>query len=575
MPIENPYAKRLPSDRIGRIRTRTGNSTNSSGTPAPPSMSTAAATAAASNVGVAGAVVAAPSSAAVPPRPPNHHCSNAQPPEQPQPQQPQQTQQTQQTQPNTNQPKPQPQQSIPYHDRLPSRRISFSAAEIVTVSELARCLPQIDPSSNNKSPNNNSQDNTSSKSPSVRFTGVVLHVDLVGRFILVGDSAAGARPSASLGVSGAGRGGGIGAGRRMGAGSGRGLGIGRGVGGVGIPSKTPLNRYARSSIGGGIRNASSQRTSLGGGGGGGTLPSIGGAGIGAGVKGLGNRSRRSSVGGVGGGIGTGTGTGSSLLHTAKKRKLVYTGGKKPSAATATAAAGTDAATDNAVEATETPRQGLASSRRPMLPGGILRTPRTIGSGIGSSKRPPGPHPTTLGPGGAALEVVRQHRMRGVTHAMVAVDIETMMPLGANVGWKVGDTVTVFGEVRMMGVGDAGSVSASASSDASSDASMERPAPTAIATTTAAPKPPPSALQLVLSALETNGRCVTARIIRNTNGTDVNLLVEALRLRRKHVRDRCAAGWPMAVGVPGIGIEALVGVNKLSKDEANKANTSGD
>ena len=103
--------------------------------------------------------------------------------------------------------------------------------------------------------------------------------------------------------------------------------------------------------------------------------------------------------------------------------------------------------------------------------------------------------------------------------------------------------------------------------------MECPAPPATATTVI--KTPPSALQLVLSALETNGRGVTARIIRNTNGTDVNLLVEALRLRRKHVRDRCAAGWPMALGVPGIGVEALVGVRKMANDEANKANTSGD
>ena len=92
--------------------------------------------------------------------------------------------------------------------------------------------------------------------------------------------------------------------------------------------------------------------------------------------------------------------------------------------------------------------------------------------------------------------------------------------------------------------------------------------------------PPSALQLVLSALETNGRGVTARIIRNTNGTDVNLLVEALRLRRKHVRERCA-GWspkgaPMALGVPGIGVEALTdNCNKMPSDEEKKDDMTGE
>ena len=177
----------------------------------------------------------------------------------------------------------------------------------------------------------------------------------------------------------------------------------------------------------------------------------------------------------------------------------------------------------------------------------------------------------------------------MTQAIVAVDIAPMMPLEANVGWKVGDTVTVFGEVRRMVVDattapaptatstTANSATADAPADAPSEEATERPS----APPTSASQTPPSALQLVLSALETNGRGVAARIIRNTNGTDVHLLAEALRLRRKHVRERCA-GWPstgrtaMALGVPGIGVEALTGrFHKKANDEVKKDGMSGE
>ena len=661
MPIENPYAKRLPSDRIGRIRT--GGAGGSGRTPHPAAGaalsldSAAIAAASASAPAPAASAASAPSGRANSSTAALHHhqcqpnhnnnataqparsSAQAQPPAAPtapQPQLPPKLQQPPQLPPKQ-QP---PQQSLPYHARLPSRRVSFSAAEVVSVSELARCLPtlQLATTSIDAGGDGNNDNHSANKAArkgqgSVRLTGVVLHVDLPGRFVLVGDGAAGARPSLAE-ASTANRGRGIGAGAGavgMGAGlAGRGLGrgvggIGRGIGGIGIgkgigmgiPStakKTPLNRYARTSMGGSIGSMGSgrgigsaaERTSLGGS----SLPPPGTGGPGTGTKGLGNRSRKSSSAGIGGSIGSNGNNG--LLHTAKKRKLVYTGGKKPAAAAATASAGiaTATATGSGIgagtgiaggAAMATPRQGgLPSSSRRSFPGAargtaigrsILRTPRTTGIGSsmgGSSKRPIRP-PSTLGPGAAALEVLRQQKMRGVTQAIVAVDIASMMPLEANVGWKVGDTVTVFGEVRWM-VADtttapvpaatsttASSATADAPADAPSEEATERPS----APPTTASQTPPSALQLVLSALETNGRGITARIIRNTNGTDVHLLAEALRLRRKHVRERCA-GWPptggtsVALGVPGIGVEALTGkFHKMANGEEKKDGMSGE
>ena len=647
MPIENPYAKRLPSDRIGRItsRTRTGGTGTGSGsrTPHPAAAVTAAAAAASTSTSTSAttnATAAASassgransSSAAVHPphQPPNnsHSHATAQTAQQ-------QQQQTQQQQPKPKQPQQPQQRSIPHHARLPSRRVSFSAAEIVTVSELARCLPSININVDLGGDMNSTGSSGAATQRSVRFTGVVLHVDLPGRFLLVGDGAEGARPSSwPAGTSAAasrGRGRGVGvAGRGLGRGLGGGVGIGIGKG-IGIPStakKTPLNRYARTGMGGSVGSgggrgtgvgtgiAGSQRTSLGGAAG---RPTLGGAGTGTGARGLGHRGRSSSSAGGIGVIGGSTGTGSGLLHTAKKRKLVYTGGKNSAAAAAVTAAA--ASSDGGAMAT--PRQGgLPSSSRRSFPGaatgtaigigrgGILRTPRTTGSInmgssgsiVGSSMRPR--PPSTLGPGAAALEVLRQQRMRGVTaQAIVAVDIAPMMPLEANVGWKVGDTVTVFGEVRRMAADAtittvpapaatstiASTIASTAANSSTADAPAEAPSeetterPSALPTSTTAGPTPPSALHLVLSALGTNGRGVAARIIRNTNGTDVHLLAEALRLRRKHVRERCA-GWPptgrtsmaLVVGVPGIGVEALTGkFHNMPNDEETKDGTSGE
>ena len=468
MPIENPYAKRLPSDRIGRIRT--GSAGGSSRTPHPAAgaalsldstATIAAASASAPAPAPAASAASAPSGRANSSTAALHHhqcqpnhnshataqparsSAQAQPPAAPtapQPQLPPKLQQAPQLPPKQ---RPQPQQSLPYHARLPSRRVSFSAAEIVSVSELAQCLPTLqlaradaggDTSGNH---NHHGANKAACKSQrSVRFTRVVLHVDLPGRFVLVGDGAAGARPSlaeASTANRGRGRGRGIGAGAGavgMGAGlAGRGLGrgvggIGRGIGGIGIgkgigmgiPSaaqKTPLNRYARTSMGGSVGSMGSgrgigsaaERTSLGGG----------------------NRSRKSSVGGGVGGIGSigsNNNSGNGLLHTAKKRKLVYTGGKKSAAAAAAANASAGITSISATAtgsgigagtgiaggaAMATPRQGgLPSPSRRSFPGaargtaigrGILRTPRTTGIGSsmgGSSKRPIRP-PSTLGP----------------------------------------------------------------------------------------------------------------------------------------------------------------------------------
>ena len=78
---------------------------------------------------------------------------------------------------------------------------------------------------------------------------------------------------------------------------------------------------------------------------------------------------------------------------------------------------------------------------------------------------------------------------------------------------------------------------------------------------------PSALQRVaaeLSPSNGNGAAVVkARIVRNVNGTDVHLLGEALRLRQKHVQERC--GWSeegeTTRRMAGIGIEALAAIAK--------------
>jgi len=401
----------------------------------------------------------------------------------------------------------------------------------------------------------------------VRFTGVVLHVDLPGGFVLVGDPAAGARPLSLAAAAAAKRGRGLGW---------TNSGAGGGSGGVGPPStvhKTPRNRYATTRAGssGSYSNISSNSGS----------------------------------------------SGSSLLHTAKKRKLVYTGGKKkkkkkeaPSSIGGRLSGGggglggggvggaTTAASSTSTAATPRPgilqRQKAAAAATAMAianggsintgGGGILRTPRTtVPTTTIGRKVPPQP---PLGPGAAALEVLRLQRSRGVTQ-IVAVDVAAMMPL-QSVGWKVGDTVVIFGEVRAMMAADAADPADAPpdartrtrtrtedlASEEASGGEMEHSPSTEEAQ---------SALQRVLAVLKTNGRGVVARIIRNVNGTDVNLLTKALRLRRAYVRERC--GWSgaavadgttsvgasasLALGMPGIGVEALIGIAKTPTDKANE------
>lgn len=67
------------------------------------------------------------------------------------------------------------QSSVPYHERLPSRTVTFTSAEILTVTELSHHLEFY-------------------ANRSVRITGVLLHHDVAGKFILLGDPLAGSRP---------------------------------------------------------------------------------------------------------------------------------------------------------------------------------------------------------------------------------------------------------------------------------------------------------------------------------------------------------------------------------------------
>ena len=327
---------------------------------------------------------------------------------------------------------------------------------------------------------------------SVRFTGVILHVDVAGKLILVGDPAAGARPLA---------------GREGGR---RGLPAGPSA----APTRAPRNRYA--AVVGSATRAGTAKA------GAGTGTAMGGrrgsrwGNATAGGTSVGPAARTSIGGGGGGG---------SLLHTAKKRKLVYTGGKaKAKTAKTPGAASSSLASGGGIVGTGSSGTGGGG-------GLLLRTPR-----ISAPKAPPPPS----GPGAAALEVLRRQRSRGITQ-IVAVDVSAM-PMS---GWRVGDLVLVFGEVRPSAT-TIGSDASGVAVDA------------------------PSALQRVAAELSpSNGNgagAVKARIVRNVNGTDVHLLGEALRLRRKHVRERC--GWSEEGGttsrMPGIGIEAWAGIAKTPK-----------
>jgi len=523
------------------------------------------------------------------------------------------------------------------HERLPSRIVTFASAEIVTVAELAHNICRIggdgggrvdvgvggddgddggtgstEPTEtmdgNNERDGNGDDDgdgvededggDTCSSSnkmdgplqchptcrinKSVRVTGVLLHVDIVNEFILLGDTTTGSRPVPSGNGNGngssssrVGRGSTAGGGTRRGLGGlGRGrmpgssallagskrqsLGSNGGGGGVLPPGKTPakqtpLNRYRRTSFGG-ITSTSGGTSRPGSAlGGGGRKPNPGGGGL----------------------LGT---------STAKKRKLVYAkaGSSTPGLAAAASAASSSSSTlasasgiGGTATATATPAASTsvaAATPRPTtsllnrktnrkLISTAPRATSTSGSrglGLGLGARTPRTPSRSL----TALDVIRQQRNRGCD--VVAVDVSNLLPLRE---CKVGDMVMIIGEVRIVSPSSSLFSSHPPADNESGTGKAEANSSNTAALTTAddaaQQQHEESLLQKTLSALGTKGRVVAGRIIRNVNGTDMHLMTEALRLRRMHVKEsRCWGGGGRFGAFPGLGIEGLVGGSSM-------------
>mmetsp|Transcript_8056 Transcript_8056/g.16796 ORF Transcript_8056/g.16796 Transcript_8056/m.16796 type:complete len:697 (-) Transcript_8056:112-2202(-) len=524
---------------------------------------------------------------------------------------------------------------VPMHERLPSRIVTFASAEIVTVAELAHNICRIggdgggrvdvgvggddgddggtgstEPTEtmdgNNERDGNGDDDgdgvededggDTCSSSnkmdgplqchatcrinKSVRVTGVLLHVDIVNEFILLGDTTTGSRPvpsgnGSSSGSGRVGRGSAAGGGTRRGLG---GLGSGRmpgssallagskrqslgsngGGGGVLPPGKTPakqtpLNRYRRTSFGG-ITSTSGGTSRPGSAlGGGGRKPNPGGGGL----------------------LGT---------STAKKRKLVYAkaGSSTPGLAAAASAAAASSSLSSSTlasgiggSAAATPTAGTsvaAATPRPTtsllnrktnrkLVSTAPRATSTSGSrglGLGLGARTPRTPSRSL----TALDVIRQQRNRGCD--VVAVDVSNLLPLRE---CKVGDMVMIIGEVRIVSPSSSLFSSHPPADNESGTGKAEANSSNTAALTTAddaaQQQHEESLLQKTLSALGTKGRVVAGRIIRNVNGTDMHLMTEALRLRRMHVKEsRCWGGGGRFGAFPGLGIEGLVGGSSM-------------